>query len=143
MNYLDILHAQLRVDEGVREKPYVDTVGKVTIGIGRNLTDVGIARGEMALMFDNDLANAEHVARLLVHNFDLLSDVRRAAVMNMAFAMGYNVMAGFVNTLAAINAGRWTDAANGVLASKWATTPGEREERVAEMIRTNTWKEPK
>ena len=122
MNYLDILHAQLKVDEGVRMKPYVDSVGKTSIGIGRNLTDIGINRGEMALMFDNDLASAEHTARLLVPNFETLSDARKAVVVNMAFQLGFNAMAAFVNTLKAIQENRWADAANGLLASKVATS---------------------
>jgi hypothetical protein len=153
MNYLDILHAELSVDEDVRSKPYDDVtgrelppgskvVGNITIGCGRNLFANGVNRGEIALMFDNDLAAAEHVARLLLTGFDSLSDVRKAAFMNMAFAMGYTTMAGFVNTLKAANEKRWNDVAIGVLASKWAKTPGDREERVAESIRTNIWREP-
>ena len=36
------IYDQLRRDEGVRFKPYQDTVGKWTIGVGRNLSDKGI-----------------------------------------------------------------------------------------------------
>jgi lysozyme len=140
VNYLDILHAQLRVDEGVRLKPYVDTVGKISVGVGRNLTDNGISRGECALMFDNDLADAEHTARLLVPNFNSLSDVRKSVVMNMAFNMGYNVLAGFVNTLKAIEERRWNDAAAGMKASKWARQVGERAKRLEESMKSNHWK---
>lgn len=140
MNYFDILHAQLRIDEGYRLRPYTDTVGKITIGIGRNLTDGGVNRGEIALMFDNDLATAERVAHLLVDNFDSLSDSRKAVVMNMAFNMGYNTLATFVNTLKAINGQRWNDAAAGMLASKWATQVGNRAVRLAESMRSNTWR---
>lgn len=142
LNYLDILHAQLRVDEGVRLKPYVDTVGKTSIGIGRNLTDVGINRGEMALMFDNDLASAEHTARQLIENFDTLSDVRKAVVVNLAFNMGYKVLAQFVNTLRAIDERRWEDAERGMLASKWATQVGARAVRLAVSMRTDKWNMP-
>ena len=41
------LHALVKpltkINEGLRSKPYVDTVGKVTIGVGRNLTDRGLS----------------------------------------------------------------------------------------------------
>lgn len=36
------LLTQLKVDEGVRLRPYTDTRGFQTIGIGRNLDTVGI-----------------------------------------------------------------------------------------------------
>lgn len=142
MNYLDILHVQLKIDEGVRAKPYVDTVGKVSIGIGRNLTDVGIDRGEMALMFANDLADAEEAARRLMPGFDRLSDARKAVLVNMAFNMGETVLGGFQNTLAAIREGRYDDAARGMLASKWATQVGARSQRLAQTMQTNVWEAP-
>ena len=141
MNYLDILHAQLRIDEGEPLKPYVDSVGKVSIGIGRNLTDNGISRGERALMFDNDLASAEHTARLLVPTFDQLSDVRKAAFVNLAFNMGYNVLAQFVNTLKAAQEGRWNDVSAGILSSKYAGQVGNRAVRIAASLKTNQWKD--
>ncbi len=143
MNYLDILHAQLKIDEGVRSKPYVDSVGKVSIGIGRNLTDIGINRGEMALMFDNDLASAEKTARMLVPSFDSLSDVRKSVVMNMAFNMGYKSLATFVNTLRAIDERRWDAVVDGMKASKWARQVGQRADRLAESMRTNQWRAPR
>jgi lysozyme len=45
---------QLKRDEGLRLKPYVDTVGKVTIGYGTNLTD-GIDQGEAEYLLSNRL----------------------------------------------------------------------------------------
>ena len=44
-------------DEGSSLVPYTDTVGKLTIGVGRNLTDVGISNSEMELMLMNDIEN--------------------------------------------------------------------------------------
>lgn len=38
------LQEQLIRDEGVRKFPYKDTVGKTTIGVGRNLDDVGLSQ---------------------------------------------------------------------------------------------------
>lgn len=54
---LDIptLLAELSRDEGRRLKSYLDTVGKTTIGVGCNLTDVGIAESECDLLLENDV----------------------------------------------------------------------------------------
>ena len=46
---------QLRLHEGVEHKPYVDTVGKTTIGVGRNLDDVGLTDDEIDYLLDNDI----------------------------------------------------------------------------------------
>ena len=42
-------------DEGVRLKPYRDSVGKLTIGVGRNLDDKGLTRAEAEALLDNDI----------------------------------------------------------------------------------------
>lgn len=138
MSYLDIVSAQLKVDEGFRTKPYVDTAGKITIGIGRNLTDNGVNRGEIALMFDNDLVVAETGARMLVPRFDALSDARKAVMMNMVFNMGYARVALFVKTLKAINDGRFSDAAAEMRASIWYEQTGDRAKRLVAQMEGDT-----
>ena len=62
MTYRDIVKAQLKVDEGVKLKPYKDTVGKLTIGCGRNLDDIGISYTEVDYLLENDLNMAEVTA---------------------------------------------------------------------------------
>jgi lysozyme len=138
VSYLDIVSAQLKVDEGFRTKPYVDTAGKITIGIGRNLTDNGVNRGEIALMFDNDLVVAETGARMLVPRFDALSDARKAVLMNMVFNMGYARVALFVKTLKAINDGRFSDAAAEMRASIWYEQTGDRAKRLVAQMEGDT-----
>lgn len=135
MNYLAILRAQLPRDEGMRDKPYRDTVGKLTIGVGRNLDDVGVSADEVDLMLANDIARAEACARKWVPNFDLLDDARRAVVCNMAFNLG-DRLGGFSDTLAAIRAGRWDDAATMMLVSHWAVQVGARARRLSAQMRT-------
>ncbi|EHP39407.1 lysozyme [Cupriavidus basilensis OR16] len=49
------LLAELKRDEDLRLKPYVDTVGKTSIGIGRNLDDVGISQEEAIFLAQNDI----------------------------------------------------------------------------------------
>lgn len=135
MTYLDILRTQLPIDEDRRAKPYRDTEGKTTIGVGRNLDDVGLHPDEIALMLENDIAEAERTARKLVHHFDELSEARKAVVCNMAFNMGMERLAGFVLALRAINDRRFGDAADEMLDSKWARQVGERAQRLAREMR--------
>lgn len=132
--YLAILRTQLRIDEGVRRFPYKDSVGKLTIGIGRNLTDVGLSENEITFLLENDIVEAERTARSLVRNFDELTDGRKAVVCNMAFNMGHSVLSHFKVTLKAINDGRWADAARGMRNSLWAKQVGDRAERLAKIM---------
>ena len=54
MNLAD-LRDQLIIDEGLRLRPYRDSVGKLTIGVGRNLDDVGISNDEAMVLLDHDI----------------------------------------------------------------------------------------
>lgn len=131
----DIVRAQLRIDEGVIPKPYTDTEGVLTIGIGRNLQDKGLRPDEMALMLENDIADAERDARVLFPSFDSLSINRRAVLVNMAFNLGRDRLAGFKNFRAAVEAGDYKRAADEMLDSKWARQVGLRAMRLSQQMR--------
>lgn len=130
-----ILRAQLSTDEGYRTKLYVDSVGKTSIGVGRNLTDIGVDSGEISLMLDNDIERAVAAAHRLIPSFDDLSEQRKAVVCNMVFNMGERTFAGFHNTLQALAERRWDDAATHMLESKWASQVGDRAVRLAQAMR--------
>lgn len=137
MNTFDMptMVAELERDEGVRLKPYVDTMGKTTIGVGRNLTDVGISQGECADMLTNDIART---TAWLDHNliwWRSLDPVRQRVLVNMAFNMGGGLLT-FMNTLAAMQQGDYEAAADGMMASHWAMQVGARAQRLAQMMRT-------
>lgn len=135
MSYRDIAIAQLKVDEGVRLKPYRDTVGKLTIGCGRNLDDVGLLAQEVDTLLSNDLEIAEAAARVLFQSFDNLSDSRKAVILNMAFNMGQQRLAGFQKFRAAVEAGDYDGASREMLASSWASQVGNRAVRLATQMR--------
>ena len=134
MNYIDILEAQLEVDEGRKNFMYRDTKGILTIGIGHNLQKP-ISDRAIRVIFEDDMHDAENDARKLVHNFDTLSDPRKAVVVNMSFNLGFERLSLFHDTLAAINEGRFEDAAKGMLDSAWANQVGDRAKRLADAMR--------
>lgn len=130
----------LKHHEGFRSKPYRDTVGKLTIGYGRNLDDVGISEEEGSYLLQNNIREAEAELRLHLAFWDSLDHVRRAVLTDMAVNMGINKLLSFKNTLRFVGAGWYESAAEGMLASKWATQVKGRAVRLAEMMRTG--KEP-
>jgi len=124
--------------EAVRLKPYRDTVGKLTIGVGRNLDDNGITQLEAMYLLDNDISDV--MAELVkLPWFGILSPVRQAVLVDMAFNMGVATLMTFHNTLEHIQDGEYDLAANSMFASKWASQVGKRAAEDADMMRSGAW----
>lgn len=120
--------------EGFRAFPYLDTVGKVTIGYGRNIDDLGISEIEAEFMLDNDIARCQK--DLSQYSWYLIQpDNIKMALMNMCFNMGINRLLGFKKMIAALINKDYTNAAIEALDSKWANQVGQRAKDVATMIR--------
>lgn len=134
MKYLEIVEEQLRRDEGVREKPYKDSVGKTTIGVGRNLTDVGLNAEEIEFLLANDIDRAATAAQRLVKTFDTLSETRKAVLVNMAFNLGYIRFSGFKRMIEAVEERRFKDAAAEMLNSTWAQQVSSRAVRLSQQM---------
>lgn len=132
------LKAMLIGQEGLRLKPYRDSVGKLTIGVGRNLEDVGISEQEAMVMLDADISKSLTDAQTF-HWFHNLDSVRQDVLVDMIFNMGLVRVLGFHKMLAALQAGDWNTAANEMLDSKWATQVGNRALELAKMIRTGEY----
>ena len=130
----DELAAQLAIDEGCKLKPYRDTVGKLTIGIGRNLDDVGISKAEALALLAADIDIAAAGLDHALPWWRDMTDGRQQVLCNMAFNMGLPSLLGFKNTLAAMKAGDYRAAAAGMRASKWARQVGARAERLAKAM---------
>lgn len=129
----------LILGEGIRKKPYVDTVGKVSIGIGRNLTDNGLSDDELYFLFSNDLKEAHQTAAGFIH-YAHLNPPRRAVIIEMAFNMGQYRLAGFKKMWEALSTGNYYMAASEMLDSKWASQVGNRAKRLATIMERGTWR---
>jgi lysozyme len=132
---LATLQAELVRDEGERLKPYKDTVGKTTIGIGRNLEDVGISHDEALMLLANDIVRAELWLDRNLPWWRSLDPVRQRVLVNMAFNLGGRLLS-FKNTLKAVQAHDWHAAHDGMLDSLWARQVGARAKRLAYMMLT-------
>jgi|SRR6185295_18131892 len=134
----DQLRAMLIRQEGLRLKPYVDAVGKWTVGVGRNITDRGIREAEAYFMLDNDIAEAAAEA-IKLPAFHLLDPVRQDVLINMIFNMGLPRVQGFKKMLAALEKNDWQEAAAEMRDSKWAMQVGNRAIELAAMIRSGSY----
>ena len=160
------LAAEIARDEGDKLKVYRCTAGKLSIGKGRNLDDVGISAEETRVLgitkasaiargitqaqsdylFGNDIRRSEADLDRKLPWWRQLDDVRQRVMLNMCFNMGIGRVASpgkkalgllsFVNTLAKIKAGDWKGAAAGMAASLWHDQVGARAVRLEKMMET-------
>jgi lysozyme len=131
---IDDLKKDLLADEGLKLRPYLCTAGKSTIGVGRNLDDVGITKEEAMLLLDNDIdrsiAQMDHAfpwAKIKPNN------VRRG-LANMIFQMGISRVSKFNRMLSCLEAGDYKGAKREGLDSTWAKQTPARANRVTDLF---------
>ena len=122
--------------EGLRLKPYKDTEGKLTIGVGRNLEDRGITKVEAEILLQNDLRLIETQIEENFPWFQTLDPCRQDVVTSMIFNLGLQGFMGFRKTIQAIVTKDYEKAAEEMLASKWAGQVTGRAHELAHMMRT-------
>ena len=135
MNYNRLIE-QLKLHEGVRDRPYKDSVGKLTIGVGRNLTDKGLKPKEIEYLLMNDIMDCIDDLNKYLPWWRQLNEVRQRVLMDMCFNLGIGGLLGFKNTLSFIQSGDYEQASQNMLSSKWASQVGQRSRRLSEMMRT-------
>lgn len=125
--------------EGCRLKPYKCPAGKLTIGYGRNLDDVGISQAEADMMFERDFAKAEADVRDLCKEFginvDDLIEQRFYVLTDMCFNLGKSGLKKFKKLFSDLKKGLYDDAANAMLDSLWAKQVGNRATKLAVLMR--------
>ena len=130
---------QLIRHEGMELKPYRCTSNKLTIGIGRNLEDVGISEEEAKSLLMNDLKRVDTQLEQMMPWSQELDTVRYEGLMNFVFNVGIGTALKFVNAMAAIKEKDFDTGATELLNSRWAEQVGQRAIEVAEQIRTGEY----
>lgn len=133
------LKDQLLRDEELRLKPYTDSMGKLTIGVGRNLSGKGISLQEAQMLLANDIAAATADLQAALPWTADLDEVRKGALLNMTFNLGIGGLAEFRDFLGKMQAGNFAAAAGAMLDSLWARQVGARATRLSVQIQTGTW----
>lgn len=138
---LEVARELISDHEGLKLKMYKDSVGKTTIGYGRNLQDNGITRLEAEMLREADLIIAYEIARRLTPGFQHLSAQRQAVVVDMAFNLGEPRLRRFVRFFAALGRQDFKTAAAEMADSRWYTQVGRRGKRLARIMETDTLKD--
>lgn len=139
MNAPSDVRTQIMRDESLRLRPYVDTVGKSTIGYGRDLIDKGISEYEALVLLDNDISECTGTLKARLPWFNMLDEPRQAVLIGMCFNLGFNGLEEFTKMLAAAAHGDYIEASEEMLASEWAKQVGDRAVRLAKQMITGAW----
>ena len=121
--------------EGLELKPYKDTLGILTIGIGRNLEDRGISEDEAVYLAKNDVQIVEKELLAAQPCVDTLDSVRQLVLIDMAFNMGVPRLCKFKKMWNAIHEKNFEAASLEMLDSRWARQVGRRATLLSEAMK--------
>lgn len=127
---------QLILNEELRLFPYMDTVGKITLGVGRNLSDNGISSGEAMMLLDHDLDEVITDLSGSFPWFPPLDPVRQRAMVDMRFNLGHDGFRGFKRMLRMMSEQDYPKAASAARDSLWFSQVKTRGVRDVRMILT-------
>lgn len=151
-------------EEGFRDRPYLDSEGYPTVGIGFLLARTKCTPAELKKYYDftlpleaarvwldslarqvlNDMVKHQLIASALNACFrsspePWATNPRVSVLLSMAYQLGAKGLAGFRNTLWHVASGRFDKAADSMLLSRWAKQTPNRAKRHAGQMSTGTW----
>lgn len=135
---LERIRNQLKMDEGRMLRVYKDSVGKLTVGYGRNISDRPFSEDEITLMLENDIRRTVELLDIHLPWWRNLSERRQDVLINMAYNMGVGPsqedptgkLLTFKNTLRAMREGDVQAVLSGLRTSLWAKQVGKRATRL-------------
>ncbi len=136
------LEEKLVEHEGVKKFAYKDSLGNITVGVGRCLQDKigkGLSIDEIWFMLRNDIGDS-YTQLQSYPWFKTQDEVRQDALIELCFNMGLPHLLTFKNMLAALEAHNYPLAARELLDSLWAKQVGvKRSKDLASRISTGRY----
>lgn len=121
----------IKEEEGFREKPYLDTLGVPTFGIGFTY----ITEEEADWILNKRLSEIETELRVKYRWYDNLNATRQDVIISMVYQLGFGGIAKFKKFIAAMERKDYDTAAVEMLDSLWARQTPNRAKRQADMIK--------
>jgi lysozyme len=121
-------------DEGLKLKLYRDTVGKMTVGVGRNIEDRGISEDEALYMLGNDISIVLRDLDAVIPEWRALDEPRARALANMCFQLGRVRFCQFTKMLDAIRKHDFAEAGREARDSLWYKQVPNRADRVIKLL---------
>ena len=139
---MDRLLQSVKKHEGYRNKVYLDTLGKRTVGVGHLCVedfwedDKEYSEEMLMNILKDDLKNAIEGSERLLKDCPVLVDLAKEIIIEMVFQLGETGVSKFKNMLKALKQDppEYSVAASEMLDSRWAKqTPNRAQNMSAEM----------
>ena len=138
---MDRLLQSVKKHEGYRNKVYLDTLGKRTVGVGHLCVedfwedDKEYSEEMLMNILKDDLKNAIEGAERLLKDCRILDSLAKEIIVEMVFQLGETGVSKFKNMLKALKEGPdYPTAASEMLDARWAKqTPNRAASMSAEM----------
>ena len=121
------LEKQVKKHEGVSDKLYTCTQGKLTIGVGYNIEDRGLPDEVIDYLYKKDITRIIQEALEIYPEFSTYPDNVKIVICDMLM-MGKTRYMTFKNMIKAIKEHDWVTAAHEMKDSRWYHQVGHRSE---------------
>jgi len=131
--------------EGIRDKPYQDSLKLWTVGIGHLIGDGKklpddwnrqFSQQEIMALFDKDYEEHKAAAASIIPNFDKMTSSMKAAFVDLTFNMGPAWINKWPNLQKQLKAMDIAGAIDNLTNSKWAGQVGNRAKDIVGMLRS-------
>lgn len=122
--------------EGLKQFPYKCTAGKITIGIGRNLTDKGITEEEALYLLKNDIKECVSDLNLIFVDIETFPDNVQLVLISMRFQLGNNGFKQFRKMITAFIVKDYEEAVVQMKDSNWYKQVPARANDLIKLIET-------
>ena len=138
MNDLEKLEKIILQHEGIEKHAYNDSLGFVTIGIGKCIDrrrGAGLTEDECLYLLRNDIERCKEQLSKYTW-FTKQDEVRKDAIIELVFNLGISGFLKFKNTINMLACKDYVSASKALLDSKWAKQVGpNRSNNIADRIR--------
>jgi len=124
--------------EGLRLTPYRCTVNKLTLGVGRNIEDVGITKEEALFLLNNDINLCVTDLWDIFNEIDEFSEIPeniQMVLVNMRFQLGPSRFRKFKKMIAAVKESNWPEMIIQMKDSRWYKQTTNRANDLISMVR--------
>ena len=136
-----------KICEGFTPIAKPDTGDKFEVGYGFDYVNGApvkngdtMTRDHADAYFPTPYASAQAGAAIIIGSvWPPLDDVRKAAICDMCYELGYAGLSGFRHMILAVQEQQWEAAHDAVLSSIYATQVPDRAQRTASMLLTGNW----
>lgn len=131
---LEVMTQLEKTDEGLKQFAYKDSLGNLTIGIGRNLDARGISPDEARFLCMNDIDITDHELCKILPWVKYLPKNYRFVLVNMGFQLGIPKLLTFKRMIECMKNLDSDGSSKELLDSKYATQVPNRANRLAYML---------